>query len=169
MESFMLKSFKAAGIKPPSKYIDYLIRANLSGATDLQPFLDAYNENPAATPEELCRQSEISPRVIIERVSGQLWDIAYPEANMLLATNHVKIVKAAIDQAKTPEGFRDRAELLKAGGVIPLPRTQTVHFHQHLPSGKTVDGLGPPVLPNFESDLGSDDNLLPPLLTKGET
>lgn len=167
MKSFMLKSFEAAGIDPPSTYIDYLFRAKLAGAVDLESFLEAYNENPSATPEELCAKSETFPRVIIGYVSAQLWDIAYPEANMLLATSHVKIVKAAIDQAVTPEGVRDRENLLKAGGVVPVPKS--VHLHQHLSAGssKTVDAT-PAVLPNFETDLGDDDNLLPPLLTTGE-
>ena len=96
-------------------------------------------------------------------VIHQLWDLAHPEASMLMALNHVAIVQTAIKEAKKPGGFRDRDALLKANGVFVTPQNQSVHFHRHI-SGKVVDAETPHALRDFETDLGADDDLprLPP-------
>lgn len=164
----MVRAFESVGIKPWSKYIEYLLRAKQDGAVDLDHYLEAYRDTPTKTPEELCELSGTPQRVIIGNITAQIWDLAHPEASMLMAINHVDIVRTSIDEAKKPEGFRDRKALLEANGVFPLPKTQTVHFHRHV-SGKTVEGEAVHTLPDFESDLGDIGEDLPPLLTDGKS
>lgn len=165
-QSFMIRAFESVGIKPWSKYIEYLLRAKQDGAIDLDHYLDAYRDTPTESPEELCERSGTPQRVIIANITGQLWDIVHPEASMLMAMNHVDIVRTSIDEAKKPEGFRDREALLKANGVLPIPKTQSVHFHQH--PTKIVESEATRTLPDFESDLGEMGEDLPPLLTDGK-
>ena len=174
-KSFMIQAFESVGIKPWTNYIDYLLRAKWMGALDLDPFIEAYNKQKskgrAMTPEEICDESGTPARIIIQHIAGQLWDMAYSESGMLMALNHVAIVRASVKEAKKPGGFRDREALLKANGVLPIPKTQSVHFHQHLTAGKTIEGevvAAPGVLPDFEDDLQEMGGDLPPLLPAPE-
>jgi len=158
--SFMTRAFESSGIKPWRKYIDYLLRAKMTGAIDLDRYLDAYRKKPGSTPEELCEASQTQPRVIVGHLAGQLWELAYTEANAMMALNHVAILKTAIKEAKKPKGIRDRENLLRANGALPVPKNQVVHFHQHL-SQKTVEETSG-ALPSFENDMDTLD--LPALL-----
>lgn len=156
----MAAAFEGAGIKPWSKYIDYLRRAFYEGATELEPFFAAYDklsrkDKEAKAPEEICDESNVPAKLIFGHVAAQLWELGYAQANMMLAVNHPKIVKRAVDEAQKAKGFRDRENLLKAGGVIPIPKNNSIHFsfHKHV---KQADGERTPQtvdLPSFEQDM----------------
>jgi hypothetical protein len=172
VQSVMIQAFERGGIKPWSRYIEYLIRAKeYSGATDLDRFIDVYRDtcdmhhngghHPMKTPEELCQMSNTPPGVVMGHIARQLWEVATPEGNVLQAMNHVDIIRTWVDQAKKPEGFRDRFEFLKTNGVIPIPSSQTVHLHKHFAAPQTIEGQRPGTVPTFEQDLEED---LPPLL-----
>lgn len=174
--SLMIEVFENAGLKPWRKYIDYVRRARDEGALDLIPFLEAYDALPPrkqvfATPEQVCELAGIAPKLIFGHVAGQLWDLGYTQANMMLAVNHPAIVRKAIEQAKRPSGIKDRENLLKANGVIPIPKNQSVHFsfHKHVKSsgGPDEKDAAPAVLPSFEADMDEIDVDEMPLLPPG--
>ena len=172
-QSLMTKAFEQIGIKPWLKYIEYLLRAKQTGALDLDAFIEAYGKTEDGkkayhTPEELCEISGTPPRVIIGHIAGQLWELAHSESDMLLALNHVEIVRTAIEQAKTPGGFRDREALMKANGVLPIPTTQSLHLHRHFAAPKTIEGGRTDRLPDFEAYLSEIEDDLPPLLPAGK-
>lgn len=162
----MAETFKNAGLKPWQRYIDYLRRARDEGAAELEPFLAAYDEMPVrqrnnSTPEEICASANVPQKLIFGHVAGQLWDLGYTEANMMLAVNHPSIVRKAIQHAKTAKGQKDRENLLKANGVIPIPKNQSVHFsfHKHVRATGAPDekDAAPAILPSFEADMDEID------------
>ena len=54
---------------------------------------------------------------------------------MLLASGLPGIVERSIQMAKTPKGLHDREMMLKAGGVLPVPKGAQIHI-QNLNSGE---------------------------------
>lgn len=170
-KSFMIQTFEAAGLKPWENYIRYLKRAYDQGAQGIEDFLKAYDELPKferlrMSPEQICEQSGVPQKVIFGVIAGQLWEIGYQQADMMLALKHPSIVAQAIKQAMKPGGFKDREALLKANGVIPIPKNNSIHFHKHVSGGAAARGdsaeAPPAILPSFEDDmdgLGESDDL----------
>lgn len=172
--SFMIETFEAAGLKPWIRYIDYLRRARDQGAQQVDEFLSYHDglslkERKTATPEDICKGSGVPEKIVIGLIAGQLWELGYQQADFFLALQHPKIVKRAVQQALKPGGVKDRENLLKSNGIIPIPRNSSVHFHKHVSGGSAArgdkDNAPPPaILPSFEDDLDYDDEVpqLPP-------
>jgi hypothetical protein len=57
---------------------------------------------------------------------------------MLLASGLPAIVSRSIQMAKTPKGLHDREMMLKAGGVLPVPKGAQIHI-QNLNQGDKED------------------------------
>lgn len=171
--SFMVETFEAAGLKPWQKYITYVRRAYDQGAPGIKEFLDEYDKLPrkardTTTPEELCEISKVPQKILFGTIAGQLWEVGYQQADMLLALKHPQIVARAIKESLKPGGFKDRENLLKANGIIPIPKNNSIHFHKHVSGGAAArgdsDAPPPAVLPSFEDDLSPlDEDDLPQL------
>jgi hypothetical protein len=57
------------------------------------------------------------------------------KTKMLLASGLPAIVQRSIQMAKTPKGLHDREMMLKAGGVLPVPKGAQIHI-QNLNQGE---------------------------------
>lgn len=163
-KSFMIDTFISAGLKPWEKYIELLRRAYDQGAQGIEDFISTYDKMPQrerrlATPEEICTQSRTPQKIIFGVICGQLWELSYNHGDMILAINHPKIVAKAVKEALKPNGWRDREHLLKAGGVIPIPKTNSVHFHKHVSGGQAHVASSPAVLPSFEDDMAEVEEM----------
>lgn len=171
VKSFMIETFEKAGLKPWEKYIHFVRRAYEQGAQGIEEFLTCYDALPSreqmlTTPEAVCEKSGVPQKILFGVIMGQLWELAYVKADMVLALNHPKIVERAVKEALKPGGYKDRENLLKANGVVPIPKNNSVHFHKHVsaPSHKEV-APAPAVLPSFEDDMEAGDDaplMLPP-------
>ena len=170
-KSFMIETFEKAGLKPWEKYIQFVRRAYDQGAQGIDEFLAHYDnlssrDQMHSTPEAICEASGVPQKVLFGVIMGQLWELAYVKADMVLALNHPKIVERAVKEALKPGGFKDRENLLKAGGVVPIPKNNSVHFHKHVSGNAPKEvAQSPAVLPSFEDDMEQDDNrplMLPP-------
>jgi hypothetical protein len=171
--SFMTEMFEAAGLKPWQKYIQYVRRAYDQGAQGIKELLDEHaklsgKERSSTTPEELCARSGVPEKILFGTIAGQLWELGYQQADMMLAMKHPEIVARAIKESLKPSGYKDRENLLKANGIIPIPKNNSIHFHKHVSGGAAARGdsaeAPPAVLPSFEDDLSQlDEDDLPQL------
>lgn len=67
------------------------------------------------------------------------------KTKLLLASGLPAIVAQSIKQAKSPRGIHDREMMLKAGGVLPVPKGAQIHI-QNLQQGteEKEEGAAPP-------------------------
>jgi hypothetical protein len=88
------------------------------------------------------RLAEIAQSAMI--MHGQL------TTKLLLASNMSKIVSTSIKQALTPKGLADREMMLKAGGIMPVPKGATIAIQNNIADGrsetKTLDAPTPSYL-----------------------
>lgn len=75
------------------------------------------------------RLAEISQSAMI--MHGQL------TTKLLLASNMSKIVSTSIKQALTPKGLADREMMLKAGGIMPVPKGAQIAIQNNLADGRS--------------------------------
>lgn len=92
------------------------------------------------------RLAEIAQSAMI--MHGQL------TTKLLLASNMSKIVNTSIKQALTPKGLADREMMLKAGGVLPVPKGAQIAIQTNVSEGrsetKTIEGTVPTYLSSSE-------------------
>lgn len=77
------------------------------------------------------RLAEIAQSAMI--MHGQL------TTKLLLASNMSKIVNTSIQQALSPKGTFDREMMLKAGGVLPVPKGATIAIQNNVTPSEKAD------------------------------
>ena len=94
---------------------------------DARSFIDAYDQCSAADKRNLSLESiafaaGIGSLRLAEVAQTALFLYGSMKTKMLLASGLPGIVSRSIQMAKTPKGLHDREMMLKAGGVLPMPK-----------------------------------------------
>jgi hypothetical protein len=83
------------------------------------------------------------------------------KTKMLLASGLPGIVSRSIQMAKTPKGVHDREMMLKAGGVLPVPKGAQIHI-QNLNAGDKEEAPTRPMWREPEERLREIHDLTEP-------
>lgn len=81
-------------------------------------------------PEDFLAASGISPVDFIREIAGVMFQMNADVGIMIAAINHPKVVEKTVQAAMSVKGgARDRENLLKAAGTLPLPKSAHLHIH----------------------------------------
>lgn len=84
------------------------------------------------------------------------------KTKMLLASGLPAIVSRSIQMAKTPRGLHDREMMLKAGGVLPVPKGAQIHIQNLNASEKEEEAPTRPLWREAEARLREIHDLTEP-------
>lgn len=120
---------KLKGGRPQA--IDFLRH---SEAEEAKEFFTVYESIPQYLSELLpveafCFAARIDSRVICTLIFEQAQNQTQQAARMMTAANLEEIVEAGIGVAKTPEGVKDRENLLKATSFLPVPESMRISIN----------------------------------------
>jgi hypothetical protein len=79
--------------------------------------------------EAFCVAAGITPMLLWEDIVVSLTRLNAQQGAILATLNHPAIVQTSIDQALTPEGFKDRELQLKHAGFVPMPKGNVINVN----------------------------------------
>lgn len=87
-------------------------------------------------PEDFLCAAGISPVDFVREIAGVMFQMNADVGIMIAAINHPKVVERTVKAAMNlKSGVRDRENLLKAAGTLPLPKSAHLHIHsREIPS-----------------------------------
>lgn len=81
-------------------------------------------------PEDFLAASGLSPVDFIREIAGIMFQMNADVGIMIAAINHPKVVERTVKAAMNLKaGARDRENLLRAAGTLPLPKSAHLHIH----------------------------------------
>jgi hypothetical protein len=126
---------------------------------DAREFIELYDslsgkDRQYLTLEEIAVGSGIGSLRLAEIAQSAMIMHGQLTTKLLLASNMSKIVNTSIKQALTPKGLADREMMLKAGGVLPVPKGAQIAIQTNVSEGrsetKTIEGTVPTYLSSSE-------------------
>lgn len=82
-------------------------------------------------PEDFLSAAGITPVDFIREIAGVMFQMNADVGIMIAAINHPKVVERTVKAAMNIKGgARDRENLLKAAGTLPLPKSSHLHIHR---------------------------------------
>jgi hypothetical protein len=109
---------------------------------DARDFIDIYDDltnkdRQYLTLEEVAVASGIGSLRLAEIAQSAMIMHGQLTTKLLLASNMSKIVSTSIKQALTPKGLADREMMLKAGGIMPVPKGAQIAIQNNLADGRS--------------------------------
>lgn len=95
---------------------------------DAQAFIDCYDsltqtDQRLLSLEEISAGAALDPMRLGEIVCAALFHYGLLKTGLLLSSHLPRVVEKSLSLAKTDKGVHDREMMLKAGGVLPIPKS----------------------------------------------
>ena len=173
----MAVSRASTSIAPTAQTIDYIaesfgrydfIRAMrlCSTETPIMEMLQIYDQMDEAQKKKvsldsLCQQVEYAPEKLCATVCQELAKVNGQTMRMIMSTATPDVLRAGIQNAKTPEGIEDRKMVYQMSGMMPFDRGNEININQNFANMKGV--------PRFEDAADADTSIIGEVADATET